>query len=784
MRTILVFLLTAWLSSISFAQTSLQAFPLSSVQVMESPFKQAQETDLNYMLALDPDRLLVPFLREAGIATQAKGYGNWENTGLDGHIGGHYLSALSNMYASTKDKEVYRRLTYMIDWLDSCQRKNGNGYVGGVPGGKDMWQEIGNGKIDANPFSLNGKWVPLYNIHKTYAGLYDAWMLAGVEKAKVVFLNLCNWFYQLTARLSEEQFQHMLRSEHGGLNEVFAQAAEISGDDKFVALARKLSHRQILNPLVQQKDALTGLHANTQIPKVAGFMRIAMLTGDTSWQNAAGFFWNTVVHNRSISIGGNSVKEHFNAPGNFSSMLESREGPETCNTYNMLRLTKSLFLSHPQSQYIDYYERSLYNHILSSQHPNGGFVYFTPIRPQHYRVYSQPGEGFWCCVGSGMENHGKYGELIYAHDTKNVYVNLFIPSKLSWKEKGLELIQETKFPYEQNSLLRVRVQQPSSFTIFIRKPSWVHGNIKVTVNGKVYQPSVSAAGFVAIERKWENNDVISFSLPMQISTEQLPDHSPWYSFTYGPLVLAAATDSSDMEGLRADDSRMGHVAHGTLKPMHEAPLIVNEIEKLSAAIQPVAGKPLRFSPSKVIYPAKFKTLQLVPFYQLHDTRYILYWRVTDQKGLAQIQNETKEKEKATLALEAITIDHIAPGEQQPEIDHQFKGEQTETGLFNEQHWRNATGWFGYELKNKNNTAKKLQVTYFGKERNQGFDIYLNDQLFKTITLDGSGGDQFIEVDYEIPAEFNKNSGDKFSLKFVAKNGQRTARVFYIRLLAR
>lgn len=773
MRTILLLLLLASLVKVSFTQTTLQAFPLSSVKVLESPFRKAQETDLQYMLALDPDRLLVPFLKEAGIATKAKGYGNWEGTGLDGHIGGHYLSALSNMYAATKNQEVYRRLNYMIDWLDSCQRKNGNGYVGGVPGGKAMWQEIGNGKIDAGPFSLNGKWVPLYNIHKTFAGLQDAWTLAGIEKSKAIYLKLCNWFFQLTAGLSEEQFQQMLRSEHGGMNEIFAEAAEISGDKKYLDLARKLSHRFILQPLLQDKDALTGLHANTQIPKVAGFMRIAQLTGDTAWENAADFFWNTVVKNRSISIGGNSVREHFNTPDNFSGMLESREGPETCNTYNMLRLTKALFLSNPHSSYLDYYERSLYNHILSSQHPDGGFVYFTPIRPGHYRVYSKPDQGFWCCVGSGMENHGKYGEMIYAHDAKNIYVNLFIPSELNWKERGLQLIQETSFPVEQSSSLRVQSTNPDSFTIYLRKPSWVNGNMKVTVNGKAVIPVISSTGFAGIERVWKNGDVINMSLPMQVSAEQLPDHSPWYSFTYGPIVLAAATASSDLAGLKADDSRMGHVAAGTLAPMYEAPLIVSETEQLRSVLKPVKGKPLQFSVSTV----KNENWQLIPFYQLHDARYILYWHVTGKAGLATIQRDITEKEKAKLALEAITLDQVAPGEQQPEVDHNFKSEQSETGLFNEYHWRNASGWFQYELKNK--AAKKLRITYHGKEKNAGFDIYMNDQLLQTVTLDGSGGDGFIDIDYPVPA----SAGNKLLVKFVAKNGQKTARIFNVRLLS-
>jgi DUF1680 family protein len=458
-----------------FAQEApLKSFPLSAVRLLESPFKEAQQTDLHYILALDVDRLLAPYLREAGFAPKAASYGNWENTGLDGHIGGHYLSALSLMYAATGNLELKKRIDYMIDWLGKCQQQNGDGYIGGVPGGKTLWKDIASGKINAGSFSLNDKWVPLYNIHKLYAGLYDAWSVAGNVEARQILVRFTDWCLQLVSGLSDAQVQQMLKSEHGGLNEIFADVAAMTGDQKYLVLARKFSHRTILDPLLQEKDVLNGLHANTQIPKVIGFMRIAEVSGDTGWAKAADFFWQTVVHHRTVSIGGNSVREHFHPATDFSSMMESREGPETCNSYNMLKLTRHLFLAHPSASYLDYYERTLYNHILSSQRPGGGFVYFTPMRPMHYRVYSQPQEGFWCCVGSGLENHGKYGELIYAHTDTDVFVNLYIASTLQWKEKGISLVQQTRFPFSEISALTVTVAMPQRFALHFRYPSWVN----------------------------------------------------------------------------------------------------------------------------------------------------------------------------------------------------------------------------------------------------------------------------------------------------------------------
>lgn len=768
----------------AYAQDAvLKTFPLSAVKLADGPFKKAQQTDLDYILALDADRLLAPYLKDAGIEPKAASYGNWENSGLDGHIGGHYLSALSLMYASTGNVEVKRRLDYMVDWFATCQEKNGNGYVGGVPGGKAMWADIAQGKINAETFALNKKWVPLYNIHKLYAGLIDAYTIAGNEKAKTVLIKLSDWCLDLTANLSDQQMQTMLRSEHGGLNETFADVARITGDKKYLELARRFSHKAILDPLLEKRDALTGLHANTQIPKVIGFMRVAEETKDLAWAKAADFFWETVVHNRSISIGGNSAREHFNPVNNFSGMVESKEGPETCNTYNMLKLSKFLFLSNPDAKYMDFYERATYNHILSTQHPNGGFVYFTPIRPQHYRVYSKPELAFWCCVGSGLENHGKYGELIYAHNDKDIFVNLFMASTLNWAEKGIALEQNTKFPFEEASEIKLKLKKAQKFAVNLRYPSWIKpGKMKVYVNKKEVSVASAPSSYISIDRKWKNGDVITFSVPMQTRTEPLPDNSNWLSFVHGPIVLGAVTSREDMPGLIADDSRMGHIAHGRSYSLESAPLIISDTNKFEPVLETVDAKSLRFKASNLIYQENFKNLELVPFFQIHDARYMLYWPVNTIEKLEESQKRLKKEEEQKLAMEAFTIDQVAPGEQQPESDHNFQGEKTESGVFNERHWRHAQGWFSYDLKNPEKNAKKLRVTYSGADKNRTFDIYLNDSLVKTVTLTGNEGDAFYDVDYDFPQALLKNQPTKLKLKFVAKPGSIAGGIYYIRLM--
>lgn len=757
-------------------------FKLQDVNLLESPFKHAQELDKNYLLALDADRLLAPFLREAGLTPKAKSYTNWENTGLDGHIGGHYISALSLMYASTGDLLIKQRLDYMIDELKRCQDKNGNGYIGGVPGGKTMWQEVAAGNIRASSFSLNDKWVPLYNIHKTYAGLRDAYLYTDNNMAKDMLIKMTDWAVNMVSGLSEEQIQDMLRSEHGGLNETFADAAAISGNQTYLKLAHQFSHRSLLEPLLKQEDKLTGMHANTQIPKILGFKRIADLENNESWSEAARFFWQTVVEKRSVSIGGNSVSEHFNATNDFSKMIKSIEGPETCNTYNMLRLTKMLYGTSKDEKYIDYYERALYNHILSTQNPvQGGFVYFTQMRPAHYRVYSQPQTSFWCCVGSGLENHAKYSEMIYAYAGNELFVNLFIPSHLNWKAMHTEIIQENKFPDEDETYLTVNPDRDKVFTLQLRYPGWVEkGALKISINGMNYPVNQEPATYIPIKRKWKKGDKVIMKMPMRITTEQLPDKSNYYSILYGPIVLAAKAGTQDMEGMFADDSRGGHIAHGKQISIKDMPIIVSDPQKIISLVKPVKGSSLTFHLSG-LYPDKYiEGINLIPFFRLHESRYILYWAQATSGQVKDIQKRIEKEEEARIKLDAITIDKVVSGEQQPESDHFIQSNHSNNGFVEDIHWREAKGWFAYRLQNATKKSKKLYISYFNFDDNRSCDIYINGIKLATLELDGRGTDQLFTTIYSIPeSEQNK---EILEIKFVASSDKMTMKLTETRLL--
>ena len=764
-------------------------FPLQDVKLLNSPFLQAQQTDLHYILSMNPDRLLAPFLREAGLTSKVPSYTNWENTGLDGHIGGHYLSALSMMYAATGDTAVYNRLNYMLNELHRAQQAVGTGFIGGTPGSLQLWKDIKAGNIRAGGFDLNGKWVPLYNIHKTYAGLRDAYLYAGSDLARQMLVDFTDWMIDITSDLSDEQIQDMLRSEHGGLNETFADVAEITGDKKYLELARRFSHKFILDPLIKEEDKLTGMHANTQIPKVIGYKRIAELSQDdknwnhaAEWDHAARFFWNTVVNHRSVCIGGNSVREHFHPSDNFTSMLNDVQGPETCNTYNMLRLTKMLYQDSPETNFADYYERALYNHILASQEPEkGGFVYFTPMRPGHYRVYSQPETSMWCCVGSGLENHTKYGEFIYAHQKDTLYVNLFIPSQLTWKEKGVTLTQETHFPDDGKVTLRIDKAPKKGITLKIRQPQWT-GHSKeynVKINGKNEASIVEEnSNYLTLHRKWKKGDVITFNLPMKVSLEQIPDKKDYCAFLYGPIVLAASTGTGHLDGLYADDSRGGHIAHGKQIPLQEVPMLIGNPESIRNSLHKKDDNQLIFTFDGNVYPAQNKTLELIPFFRLHNARYAIYFRQANEEQFKIIQKEMATAERKATELANQTVDLIFPGEQQPESDHGIQYEQAETGTNKDRHFRRAKGWFSYNLKVKEE-AGRIRITIQKNDRNKVAILLNNNKLAVNPTISEADKDGFITLSWLLPQKLKSGS---CPIRFTPDGTEWTPAIYEVRLL--
>ena len=770
------------------AQDKLYAdkFPIGDVTLLDGPLKQARDLNIQTLLQYDCDRLLAPYRKEAGLPPKAKTYPNWD--GLDGHVGGHYLTAMA-LNAATGDEECRRRMEYMIGELEECAdayNRNhpewGKGYVGGFPGSAKLWSAFKKGDFGI----YFGSWAPFYNLHKMYAGLRDAWLYCDNEKAKSLFLGFCDWAIDLTAGLSDEQMEHMLGNEHGGMNEVLADAYAITKDEKYLECAKRFSHKRLFTPMSQRQDCLDNMHANTQVPKVIGFERISELSGNEIYHTASAYFWDVVTGRRSLAFGGNSRREHFPSNDACTDFINDIDGPESCNTNNMLKLTENLHRRNPEARFADYYELATFNHILSTQHPeHGGYVYFTPARPRHYRNYSAPNEAMWCCVGTGMENHGKYGQFIYSKKGDALYVNLFVASELNWKEKGVKLRQETSFPYSESSKITL-TEGKGKFTMLVRYPGWVKpGEFSVTVNGEQVPLISGPSSYVAIDRKWKKNDVVELTFPMHNSVKYLPNVPQYIALMHGPIMLGMKTGTEDMAHLIADDSRFGQYASGKKLSTDQAPILINnDIESIANQLQPIPGKPLHFTLTTRMENPIHNELQ--PFFEIHDSRYMMYWLALSEdnyKGhLAQLAKAEQERQ----ALEASTVDKVQPGEQQPETDHRMETDQSFTGNTNDCFWRDANDghYFSYlmQTQGQENIALRLKYWGVGEWKSHEFDIFVDDVLVKSVNNTGKYRiSEFKYEVYDIPAELLKGK-TQVRVKFVAKPGKQIGEIYEVRLI--
>jgi DUF1680 family protein len=596
-------------------------FSLRDVRLLGGPFLEAQSRDLAYLVSLQPDRMLHNFRVNAGLEAKAPVYGGWESEEpwvdirCHGHTLGHYLTAASLMYASTGDGRMKQRVDYIAEELRACQRAGGSGLVCAFPDGAAQLENAVAGRRVVG--------VPWYTMHKVLAGLRDAFLYAGSATARDVLTRLADWTVTATAPMTDEQLQHMLAVEHGGMNEVLADVAALTGDSKYLALARRFCHEALLSPLADSRDVLDGLHANTQIPKVVGFQRLAELTGEQRYATAARFFWETVVGRRSFATGGHGDREHFFPPGEFADHLQSAKTMETCCTHNMLRLTRLLLQDGPSAVLADYYERALYNGILASQDPETGMTtYFQATRPGYVRLFHTPERSFWCCTGTGLENHAKHGDSIYFHGPDALWVNLFIPSTVTWRPMGLTLRQATAFPEDPGTRLAVTVERPVRATLNVRQPGWC-GGMTVRVNGRPWQGGAGAAGYVAIGREWRTGDVVDVRLPMRLRAEPLPGTADVVAFAYGPVVLAGRLGREGLapgSQIIVNERESGNMLNTAVT----VPVLVGDAATLPKRIRQEPGAPLTFRTAGVGRP---EDVELVPYYRLAHERYSLYWKL-------------------------------------------------------------------------------------------------------------------------------------------------------------
>ena len=761
-------------------------FPLSQITLLEGPLKHARDLNIETLLKYDCDRLMAPYRKEAGLTPKAECYPNWD--GLDGHVGGHYLTAMA-INAATGNEECRKRMEYIISEIAECAEANcknhphwGVGYMGGMPNSQNIW----NGFKDGDFRVYSGSWAPFYNLHKMYAGLRDAWLYCGNEQAKSLFLQFCNWAIHITSGLSDEQMERMLGNEHGGMNEVLADAYAITHEQKYLDCAKRFSHKRLFTPMSQRQDCLDNMHANTQVPKVIGFERISELSGNEDYHVASSFFWDIVTGERSLAFGGNSRREHFPAKDACMDFINDIDGPESCNTNNMLKLTEDLHRRNPEARYADYYELATFNHILSTQHPeHGGYVYFTPARPRHYRNYSAPNEAMWCCVGTGMENHGKYGQFIYTHAGDALFVNLYAASQLDWKERGITLRQETAFPYSENSTITI-AEGKGTFNLMVRYPGWVHpGEFKVSVNGKPADIITGPSSYVSINRKWKKGDVVNINFPMHSSLRYLPNEPQYVALMHGPILLGMKTGTESMASLIADDSRFGQYAGGPKQPIDKAPILINnDIASIPSQLTPVPGKPLHFTLSTRTENKIEGELQ--PFFEIHDSRYMIYWLALTEGSYKQYIDNIAKQEQERQALEASTVDKVQPGEQQPETDHQMETDESYTGNTNNVFYRDARNghYFSYLMQTDGLTNLKLRLKYWGvgEWKSHEFDIYIDDVLLRSINNTGKYRiSEFKAETYDIPATLLQDK-KQVRVKFVAKPNKQIGEIYEVRLI--
>lgn len=746
-----------------------ELFPLNDVRLLDSPFKAAQATDLDYLLQLEPDRFLSWFRKEAGLPSKAEVYHGWEDRGVAGHSLGHYLSALSAMWQATGDERLKARIDYIVDELALCQQANGNGWVGAIPDGKKVFAEIATGKITTKtPFDLNNTWVPWYTMHKVFAGLIDAYERAGNLKARQVVVKLGDWCRATVDGLTDEQMQHMLSTEQGGIAESMAEIAAITNDPKFMATAKKFRHAAVFDPLARGEDKLTGIHGNTQIPKMIGYDRIYELTGDQPYGTVARNFWNFVVHDRSFATGGHGTHESFFPPARFRENMLTTVGPETCNTYNMLKLTERLFTEQPTGEMMDYYERAVYNHILCSQAPGkpGELSYYTSMRPGAYHTYSRPTEDFWCCVGTGMENHARYGEVIYAREGDDkLLVNLFIPSELHYQ--GTTLRQDTNYPMSgQSKLTFSALPQAKTFTVAVRYPGWAApGALKLSVNGEpVPSAAQTASGqYAEVRREWKTGDVLTVDLPLQIRTEPLPDTEGYVAIFYGPVLLAG---DLGRDGLKDGDFLEQIANEKKQLSAAQVPVLLASAADLTHHLTLVDGSPLTFVLRDIVKP---REVTLRPFYELATERYAIYWRLTTPEKYAEEVKALEAVESHQRELAARTVDGLTPGEQQLDVDHNVKMEGSRTGLAMDRRYRDAWdgGWFSYEMKVSPDKPVKLLCTYWGGEGlERQFDIYVDKEKIASQNLHNNQPGKFFDVEYPVPTSLTQGKS-KVTVRFQA-----------------
>jgi DUF1680 family protein len=750
---------------------AVRPFPLKNVRLLDGPFREAMEKNRIYLRSLDASRLLHNFRLNAGLPSSAQPLGGWEEPKVElrGHFVGHYLSGCALTYAATGDTALKEKADAIVAELAKCQKALGpTGYLSAYP----------EGFIDR---VIQGKrvWAPWYTLHKIMAGLLDMYVYCGNKQALKIDENMAAWTKLRLDKLDDEAVARMLKVEHGGMTESLANLYALTGNPDHLALARRFDHKAFLDPLAERRDELKGLHVNTQIPKVIGAAREYEMTGEKYYSDVATYFWDEVVNHRSYSTGGTSNFEAWRTDPDKLSTELSNASHETCCTYNMLKLTRMLFGWSADPKLADYYERALFNGILSTQDPASGMVmYYVPMESGWHKTFCTPNDSFWCCTGTGVENHAKYGDSIYFHDGNILYVNLFIASELNWPEKGIGLRQETKFPEEDETALILTCPKDIPLDIRIRVPNWAVNGVTVKINGEALAVKAQPGSYLAFPRTWKDGDRVSVRLSMSLSLWRMPDNPKIAAIMYGPLVLGGELPTEDL----AKDKIYGPY-HANGVPV-SAPDFATSTEDPAGWIQPVPDQPLTFRTVGAGRPAD---VTLIPFYKLFGKRYGIYWHIYDEKEWGKVEAERRARAAREAArqkaIAARTLDRVVIADAESEKQHGLVSEKSSSGTHLGRAWRDARngGWFSYELKALPGRQLVLLCTYWGGDVGRTFDILVDGTKIATQTVNVNSPGDFFDVEYNIPPDLARNKS-RLTIKFQAAQGGMAGGLFGLVLL--
>ncbi len=786
----------------AFEEKMIQAhpIPLGSVRVTGGPLKTAQDVTAKYLLSLEPDRMLAYYRVRAGLPQKGQPYGGWDGDkrNLTGHIAGHHLSAVSLMYQATGDNRFKERADYIVSELKIVQDKNGDGYLGALEGLREAFAQVSKGDIRSGGFDLNGLWSPWYTLQKTYSGLRDAYRHTGNKTALGMSVKYATWAEGVLAPLTDVQVQKMLDTEHGGMNEVLADLYADTGDKRWLKLSYRFEHHAFTDPLKRHQDNLSGKHGNCQIPKLIGSAARYGYVGDTADIMAASFFWDRVAQHHSYATGGHGLSEYFGAPDMLSARVDGR-ACETCNVYNMIKLTRRLFSLRPDANYADFHERALFNHILASIDPEDGRTsYMVPVGRGVQQEYQDMLQSFTCCVGTGMESHALHGYGVYYESPDTLWVNLFVPSTAQFTTAGVKLTMDTGFPDGENAKITLAMPAEKEFTLAVRRPVWAGDAFTIRVNGTTIptptlaslrdlnaggrggapgMEAAQASSYVEIKRVWKSGDVVELTMPKTLRLEATPDNGQVAAIMWGPLVLAGDHGPARSERRSAAPAAPIPVFVTNDSPI-DAWVVANGARQGDFKAQNVA---------RVIGQSALPTdVTLAPFYRTQRRNYSVYFDVLTQRDFDLRGAAMAADRERALKLEAATISSVQPGGVQPERDANYQSQPADraVGRTNGRGSRAGAGWFSFDLAVEPGVPNALIVTYFnelGLPAPLGdFDILVDGTKIAHYEPNQSAAG-FYNAQYEIsPALVNGKS--KVTVRFAANGTSRMVPVCGVRVV--